>query len=228
MKHKICFIILLCAGFCWAQITVPPRPDSASRIVAMRFELDTSKFPPTPKGYSQVTDPKSTLTVTPSPNMLNEQQIRDLRQRAEADARLKQALGIRYAFLSASRADIGDKSAVTQKQDVRLVYFNYTTNRAVHVQLSTDTVKTVQVQPRGYQPPESGEEIKIAEEIVRRDSRYTEAVKGLPVRGILTPAPEGRRYIYLMFKKPQEPAAFAATVDLTEGKIVTAAPIKHQ
>jgi hypothetical protein len=203
-------------------------PESASRIEPKRYlDFDTSEFPPRPKGYTRVTDPNQELSITPFVIMISEQQIMALRQRAEADERLQEALGKQHAFLSFSLTDTGDKSAATPKRDVRLVYFNYLTNRAVHVWLSGDDVKAVQVQPDGYQPPESDEEIATAEEIVRSDPRYKEAVQGLPVRGILTPAPEGRRYIYLMFKRPQEPAAFNATVDLTAGKVVKAELIKH-
>jgi hypothetical protein len=132
-----------------------------------------------------------------------------LRQRAEADERLHGALGRHHAFLSASLRDIGDKSEAMPKHDVRLVYFNYVTNRAIHVWISGDEVKAVRVQPDGYQPPESDEEIATAEEIIRRDPRYREGGQGLPVRGILTPAPERQRYISLIFKRPHEPEPLA-------------------
>jgi hypothetical protein len=203
-------------------------PESTSRIESKRYlDFDTSKFPPRPKAYTQVTDPNQALSITPFGIMINEQQIIALRQRAEIDERLQDALGKQHAFLSFSLTDTGDKSEAAPKHEIRLVYFNYVTNRAVHVWLSGDDLKAVQVQPEGYQPPESAEEIATAEKIVRRDTRYKEAVKGLLARGILTPAPEGRRYIYLMFKRPQEPAAFNATVDLRAGKVVKAEPIKH-
>lgn len=202
----------------------PTRPDNETDIVLKEFlEFEENQFPPKPKGYAKATDPKKGLQIAQFATMFGEKQVITLRQRAEADKQLRKALGKRYAYLSASLADTKDKS---QKQEIRLEYFNYTTNRAVHVWLSDDEVRQVRVQQ--CQPPESDDEIRIAEAIIRRNSRYKDAVEGLPVRGILTPSPKGHRYIYLMFKNEGEPAVFDATVDLTAGEIVEAGFIKHE
>jgi len=237
MKHILCFITLLCMGVGCTQIPVgkrAERPDS-TYIEQAHFmhpdTLDMSEFPPKPKGYIQVTDSSEIMKVfkiTPSATILTEQKIIALRQRAEADKRLKKALGIRYAFLGASRMDAGEKQEVTPKQNIRLAYINYTTNRAVHVLLSEDSIIGVQVQPKEYQPPESDEEIAIAADIVRSDARYKQVVQDLLVYGILTQSPKARRYILLMFEKPNEPATFSATVDLTASKVVAAGPIRRQ
>lgn len=204
------------------------KTDGALRIEHKSFvEFDTSESPPVPKSYTRVIDPREVLKVTPFATMFSDQQIMDLRQRAEEDERLQKALGERYAFLSASLADIGEKSETTPKLDVRLQYFNYVSNRAVHVWFSGGEVGEVQVQPEGYQPPESDEEIATAEEVVRRNPSFKEAIEGIPVYGILTPAPKGHRYIYLMFRRWQKPAIFYAIVDLTASEIIEAGHIKH-
>lgn len=191
------------------------------------IEFDSSKQPPEPKGLTRVSDPRKVLKVAPFEGDFSDRQVSALRQRAEADARARALLGERYAFMFASLADVGDKNGAMPKYEIRLEYFNYATNRAVHIWGSESLVTRVQEQPDGYQPPESDEEIEAAAAIVRSEAQFAEATADLPVRGILTQGPKGRRYLYLMFKKPQEPAAFDATVDITTGTIVRAGPIAH-
>ena len=231
MKRTSWLLLALSGTAVWAQPpapTVQPAPHGEPRIETKHaLELDTSTFPPRPRGYRDASDPKRSLQVKPL-DALTAGRISALRQRAEADARVRAALGTRFAFLSAAFVDSGVKSTPPPKQDVQLVYFNYASNRAVVVRFSADQVKAVDVRPEGFQPPESDGEVAAAAEIVAKDPRYAAAVRDLPARGILTPAPSGHRYLYLIFKKPEQPAAFIATVDLTAGKVVQAGPVTHQ
>ncbi len=222
MRRTIFLLTII--GGCVYQ-TAGQQPLSQGRIEPKRgIDLDTSVFPPTPKGYREAVDPTRTLKITPLQTTFNEGQISAVRHRAEADDRVKRALGARPGFLSASIAD-GEKSGTVPKEMIRLAYFNYQTNRAVNVFIAGDQVQSVQVKPKEYRPPESPEEVTAAEEIVRRDPRHRAVIDGLPVRGILTEAPAGRRYIYLLFKKRDQPATYDATVDMTAGKVVSARSI---
>ena len=229
MRRTLWVLVLLNAAEGFAQRPTPPRPEDDAGIAPRRqLELDTSVFPPRPKGYRQATAPGDTLTIVKSAVVLDAARVAALRRRAEEDDRVQAALGTRSRFLSAWLAEVGSKTDPAPPYEARLEYFNYPLNRAVHVRFSGDQVAAVKVQTRGYQPPESDDEVAAAADIVKGDPRFRTAVEGLPVRGIRTVAPEGRRYLYLMFKQPGKPAVFDATVDLTSNRIVEAGPVKHQ
>jgi hypothetical protein len=82
----------------------------------------------------------------------------------------------------------------------------------------------------GYQPPEGAEEIKEAIALAQRESRISEAVKGMYATAILT-APEkgtqgfGHRILHVSFTAtgdPEEVPAYYALVDLSEQKVILA------
>ena len=227
MKRALCLSVLLITGTVWAQ-PAPTPAGGATRIEPQGVAGDTTRFPPQPKGYREATDPTKTLRVVAAADQLTTARVAALRQRAEADGRVQAALGARFAFLSAAFVDSGVKTQPPPRQDVELNYFNYATNRAVAVRFAGDVIKAVDVLPAGFQPPESDGEVLAAAEIVRKDPRYATTVGELPARGILTPAPEGHRYVYVLFKKPKEPAVFEAVVDLTDRKVVRATPIVRE
>ena len=154
-----------------------------------------------------------------------------LQQAALADARVRQLLGERFVFISADELDLGKtgRPQATAELATRLTFFSHTNNVAVEVGMLGSKVENVKSR-KGYQPPEGAEEIDLAVQLARRDSRIREKVANLEA-GALVAFPQkdepgyGNRVLYVSFSKSGEGLAYyMALVDLTTQKVLAAGP----
>jgi hypothetical protein len=211
-----------------------PKPEPATETEAqpllpakplVEFEHEAG-LPPVIKGRKVTA---TQLEFKAAPDVLTTEAVASLREAALKDPRVKTALGARFFFLHAGPHDESKEAPVKAgAAPVRLRFYSYSADRAVQVDMAEGKVLRVVPMRKGYQPPESPQEVQAAAEILRRDKRYTSALEGLFVRGILTPSPRRHRELYLLFFKGEGltrgPVLFDAVVDLSAGRVVSARP----
>jgi hypothetical protein len=185
-------------------------------------------WPPTVRGATDV----SVVGWKEIPGALTDALEADLRQVAVADARVKAALGERFAYIMAGHVEGPKEStgASTQALSVRLVYFSHANNAAIEVILKDKVVERVD-RIEGEPPPEGQEEIRAAAALAARDDRLLGKLAGLVPQGLLTTVPEktpgyGHRLIDITFEKEgAEAATYFAVVDLTDRRVLEAGPM---
>ncbi len=184
-------------------------------------------FPPRPAGRTEVVD----VPYSEFRGALTVSREAQLRQAATQDARVRAALGERFGYIAANRAELDKehRDLAAEALSFTLTFYSYSNNVAVEVLMKQDTVAEVS-RREGYQPPEGAEEIKAAIALAQRESRISDAVKGMYATAILT-APEkatpgfGHRILHVSFTAtgdPEEVPAYYALVDLTEQKVILA------
>jgi hypothetical protein len=154
-----------------------------------------------------------------------------LRGIAAADNRVREALGARFAYLSAGRTEEAKEASAQQVPKWRLKFFNYVRNAAIEVRMTDGEVVSVALSADSA-PPESREEIEMAIRIARQDVRVLRATEGLQGQAILTPGPDGvsnsagrARVLHVVFLRGEErlPRYFAL-VDMTHERVLAVGP----
>ena len=182
---------------------------------------ERSGLPPKLKGLTSRDDAE--LRVRPLSQRSTTELIFTLRDIALSDAKVKSAVGERFALLGGGQFQRKD----VEKNAFKLHFYSYSKNQAITILLIDNKVARIQAKPEGYQPPETHEEVEAGAEIVRRDPRFKKAIHDLTVRGIQTPSENGNRHLYILFyKENKTPAIFQATVDMSLGRVVEAGFIR--
>jgi hypothetical protein len=200
-------------------------PTEVPRPPEIKFTGAAEGWPPRPQGRSEET----LVNWTPRAQALTEAQVTEIQQLAVQNAQVHTALGQRFAFITAAEADPDKQQSQSANEPlpVRLTFYSYSNNIAVEVLMRGREVASVE-RKEGYQPPEGAEEIKVAIEMARRDSRIRAAVKDMSATAIVTyPEPKrpgyGHRILHVSFSGPNEDVPrYYALVDLTDQKILTA------
>lgn len=215
-------------GGCQAPKRKAALPEKPPEIAMLKFGEAEGGWPPLPIGAKNVTlVPWSEVSVS-----LTEPLGVQLQQAALADAQVRQLLGERFVFISADELELGKTGRPQTTADLatRLTFFSHTNNVAVEVRMLGSKVENVK-RREGYQPPEGAEEIDLAVQLARRDSRIREIVVGLEA-GALVAFPQkdqpgyGNRVLYVSFSKSDEGlATYMALVDLTTQKVLAAGPV---
>jgi hypothetical protein len=170
-----------------------------------------------------------------SPAAFTTDQIAGLRQAAEASPRVAAMLGDRWTFVEADRLVAEGKASFgccsTAFHQARLLYFSYSHNVAVEVQMKNATVIAVS-RREGYIPPEGEQDVRKAVELARGDSRLSGKVAGLEGHGIMMEPKQGtiwndpgygHRVMWVTFSQGQDgDPKFWAIVDLTADKVLDA------
>ena len=172
---------------------------------------------------------------TVSPAAFTTDQIAALRQAAEANPRVAAMLGDRWAFIEADRLMAQGKASfgccTESFRQARLLYFSYSHNVTVEVQMQDTTVIAVS-RREGYIPPEGDQDVQKAVELARGDRRLSGKVAGLEGHGIMMEPKEGiiwddpgygHRVMWVTFSQGQDgDPKFWAVVDLTADKVLDA------
>jgi hypothetical protein len=175
------------------------------------------------------------ITRTVSPAAFTTDQIGALRQAAEANPRVAAMLGERWTFVEADRLLAPGKASfgccMESFRQARLLYFSYSHNVAVEVQMQDATVIAVS-RREGYIPPEGDQDVRKAVELARGDRRLSGNVGGLEGHGIMMEPKEGiiwndpgygHRVMWVTFSQGQDgDPKFWAVVDLTADKVLDA------
>jgi hypothetical protein len=170
-----------------------------------------------------------------SPAAFTTDQIAGLRQAAEANPRVVAQLGERWTFIEADRLAVEGKASfgccTASFHQARLLYFSYSNNVAVEVQLKGTTVMAVS-RREGYIPPEGDDDVRKAVELARGDKRLSGKVAGLEGHGIMMEPKQGmiwddpgygHRVMWVTFSQGQDgDPKFWAVVDLTADKVLDA------
>src|SRR5215207_3741820 len=123
----------------------------------VELEHDGS-LPPTLKGR-RVTNRQ--LEVERDAVDLADERVRSLRQAALSDSRVKQALGQRFAFITAGATELGkEQRPLTKNPLMTLRFFSYSNNRAYEVRMSGEEIVRIIPKRKGYQPPAGREEVE--------------------------------------------------------------------
>lgn len=202
-------------------------PEKPPEIAVLEFGKEEGGWPPLPIGAQNVT----LISWSEVAVSLTEPLGVQLQQAALADAQVRQLLGERFVFISADELEQGKtgRPQTTAELATRLTFFSHTNNVAVEVRMLGSKVENVN-RREGYQPPEGAEEIDLAVQLARRDSRIREKVANLEA-GALVAFPQkdqpgyGNRVLYVSFSKLGEGLAhYMALVDLTTQKVLAAGP----
>lgn len=214
-------------GGCQKPKRMAALPEKPPEIAVLKFGEAEGGWPPLPIGAQNVTLVSwSEVSVS-----LTEPLGVQLQQAALADAQVRQLLGERFVFISTDELELGKTGRPQTMAELatRLTFFSHTNNVAVEVRMLGSQVKNVK-RREGYQPPEGAEEIDLAVQLARRDSRIREKVVGLEA-GALVAFPQkdqagyGNRVLYVNFSKSGEGLAnYMALVDLTTQKVLAAGP----
>ena len=203
-------------------------PDKPPQIAELKFGGPEGGWPPLPIGAQNVTlVPWSEVSVT----LTGPLEVQ-LREAALADAQVRRLLGERFAFISVDELELGKTGGpqTTAELATRLTYFSHTNNVAVEVRMLGSKVENVE-RRQGYQPPEGAEEIDLAVQLARQDSRIREKVAGLEAAALVAfPQKDqpgyGNRVLYVSFAIAGEGLAdYMALVDLTTQKVLGAGPV---
>lgn len=177
-----------------------------------------------PPKVKDVTNLRQIPWDSPSGELTESREIQ-VRQAALRDERVRAALGERYAHMNTMVIDPG-KGTEHNCLTTRVTFFSYTHHRAVLVTMNELRVDGV-INKDGYQPPEGVDEIRMAIDIARNDSRLREKVLNLDGEGILAyPRADspgaGHRVLYVTFTSPGGYLPlWSATVDLTDEKVLS-------
>ena len=206
-------------------------PEKTPEIAVLKFGGPEGGWPPLPIGAQNIT----LISSSEVPVTLTESLGVQLQQTALADAQVRQLLGERFVFISADELESGKTERPQTAEDLatRLTFFSHANNVAVEVRMLGSKVESVERVERkeGYQPPEGAEEIDLAVQLARRDSRILEKVADLEGAALVAfPQKDqpgyGNRVLYVSFSKAGEGLAeYKALVDLTAQKVLAAGPV---
>jgi hypothetical protein len=147
---------------------------------------------------------------------------------------VRDVLGERFDHISMQELDPGkDQAQGGSDRRTRLFFFSHSRKATVEVVMRGETVERA-VLRRGFQPPESEEEIRRAIELARSDLRLQNRVTSLTGEAILTQAnPDtdsaaDNRILYVAFYREEGKApSHAARIDLTEIQVLSVRHFEH-
>jgi hypothetical protein len=159
------------------------------------------------------------------PGELTESLEIQVRETALKDERVREALGERYVHIATSVIDPG-KEARHNCFTTCVTLFSYAHNQAVQVTMKGLSVDGVSKKD-GYQPPEGVDEVRMAIDIARGDSRLRDKVLHLNGKGILVypragSLGAGHRVLKVTFTHPggYHPVCLAI-VDLNDKRVLS-------
>ncbi len=200
----------------------PPKPP------VLEFSTEQKEWPPRPVGRTNVID----IPWKEIPGALTEARAMELRQIALQDARVRAALGARFAYISADalEPDKDHPRGPNEPAEVRLTFFSHAKNVAVLVAMRGNEV--VSIAPKeGYQPPEGVDEIKAASALAARMLHLESKVREFQSGAIVVVPKQGQpgyghRVLHVTFNKAGEDLPrYFAIVDLTDQTILSGGPV---
>lgn len=215
---------LVMAAGCHQMRRQPALPETIPQPPEVRLSSRAEGWPPRPENRTNVVN----VPYSTRPDLLTARQTQ-LRQIATQDVAVRQALGERFGFVTATHAEadkVHPPSAI-ESLPIWLTFYSYSNNVAVDVLMGQGNVAEV-VRREGYQPPEGAEEIENAIALARRSARLRNAVRGMHATAILTAPDEGapgygHRVLHVSFSAtsgPEEVPKYAALVDLTKSEVI--------
>lgn len=224
-------LILLPAAYACAQEVKPEYLKAYERGGLPPVEdpiqfRDAHTFPPQLKGLTVDKDVKIDVRDMGSGDIV--QRMKAATELAFRDARVKEAAGPRFMPLGGGTLDVEKDNTALDKGDIAVDFYNYDRNRAYRAVLVGDRVVSVRAWPKGYQPKETRAEVQAAAQTVAKDPRHARAVAGLVARGLRAPSEGGDRVLYVLFYRGKErPALYAATVNMSTGRVIRADSIRN-
>lgn len=119
----------------------------------------------------------------------------ELAAKVVTNSKVRQVLGSRYTLISATVTDLSAKhlsgccTGMSPKH--RLLFYSYTNDVAVGVEMKGDDVITIVQRDRSYLPPEGEEEIQQAIDLARKDSQIPGGLPQLDGHAILMQPGDG-------------------------------------
>lgn len=162
--------------------------------------------------------------------------VSDLKEKALANAKVREILGTRFTLISTTILDPGYKQlsgccTATPTRN-RLTFYSYTNNIAIDVDMKGDAVTSVLRRAYSYLPPEGEEEMREAIDLARKDNRIAGGLANLdghailmqPGDGLLRNEPGyGHRVFWVTFSKELSGnPEYWAVVDLSEQIVLKA------
>lgn len=227
----LCFLTMLVVGGLTTcgpgkkvRGTLPSTPGETPRI---EFTGEEAGWPPQPKGAINVTR----VVWEEIPGSLTDELESRIREAALRDARVREALGNRFSYISTDARELekGRLREPTQPLSTRVVFFSHTRNVALEVYMLGTAVENVTIR-EGYDPPEGKEEIDAAVALAESDPRLRGQLEGLTGAALVAFPQAGQpgyrhRVLDVTFTREGEDLPrYFALVDLTDQKVLVAGP----
>jgi hypothetical protein len=208
------------------KVALPQKPPARQ---VLEFDDPPGDVPPRPKART----PAPLPTVSSAALSIDPDTESRIRKAAERDPRVQEALGGRYAYISTSLIEpdkrVSRTAAAPAPRLSRVTFYSYTKNVAVEVRMRDEDVVSV-VARKDYQPPETDEEIQVAVELAKKDTRLQDKVQDLTGHALVM-APEpgwiwnepgyGHRVLWVTFAKEGElEPRYWAVVDLSDRNVL--------
>lgn len=221
----IALLCVLLSEGCKQRPERPQLPAEAPKTPTLEFTGPEQGWPPRPKNITNLKE----VPWQPIPSSMSDSLEAALRQTAAQDARVRDLLSTRYAYIGADEVERDKEAAVDTAgaRSYRVTFFSYTRNAAVEATVQSSKVMDARI-VEGYQPREGAEEVRQAIALAKRDSRLRGKLEGLEAAALLVYQPEGmrgtgHRILHVTFTKTNEDfPSYSAMVDLTDQKVLTA------
>jgi hypothetical protein len=206
-------------------------PEKPPNRPELRFSAEKKEWPPRPEGRTNVTD----VPWKEIPGALTPSREGELRNAALQDARVRAALGARFAYISAGTVERDKDRAPGSNEatEVRLTFFSHDKNVAVLVLMRGTEVRSV-TPKEGYQPPEGVDEIKMASTLAARELHLGTKLRELQSGAIAVFPSQGQpgyghRVLHVTFNQSGEDLPrYFALVDLTDQKVLSGGPVRQK
>ncbi len=200
-------------------------PEKAPEVVRQEFTDKQEGFPPKVKGRTNV----KALAAQELSTSLTDTLAAQTRDAALQDARVRELLGARFAYITVDEIEPEKGQTVNPGAGLitRVTFFSYANNAAVYVRMNGLRVESA-TKEEGFQPPEGREEIKAAIALASGDNNLRGKLQGLTGHAILSYTPQGQagyghRVLRVTFRNGDEDVPrYFAMVDLTDQKVLSA------
>jgi hypothetical protein len=209
----------------WAQQPRQRLPERTPEVNRLEFTGPREGWPPKPRERANVTH----VPYREIPGSLTDALEARMRRAAVSHPQVRALLGSRFAYISADEIE-PDKGAPRNPSAplaARVTFFSHANNVAVEVRMLQTQVQGAR-RRAGYHPPEGQDEIRLAVNLARRDSRLYARVRNLEGNAILAHPRQGQpgyghRVLYVAFSRADEDRTlYFALVDLTAQQVLSA------
>jgi len=230
IERSFAILVVLATSACQRPSSAGPRPQPLPSQPPAIHELPFSAggdWPPIVRGATNV----RTVPWSEVPGALTEARILELREVALSDPRVQEALGARFAYVTAD--EVEPPKGEARSPVARLTYYSHTNDVAIAVLVRGTEI--VQVEPlRGYQPAEGTSEIERAVALALERTELSTATEGLRGTAMAVSPAEGQpgaghRVLYVTFSRVGEARPlYFALVDLTDEQVLAYGPVRSR
>lgn len=234
LERSFAVLVVLATSACAQPSSTGPRaqplpsqplPSQPPAIHELPFP-EGGEWPPLVQGATNV----RLVPWSEIPGALTDARVLELREAALRDPRVQEALGARFAYVTAD--EVEPQKGAARSSAARLTFYSHTNDVAVAVLVRGTEI--VQVEPlRGYQPAEGATEIERAVALAL-STELSSVAEGLQGTAMAVSPADGRpgaghRVLYVTFSRVGEARPlYFALVDLTDERVLAYGPVRSR